>query len=338
MLHHQAAVPLPAHPVAPRVRPGRGRPSAIDEPELGAGADVAHQEVFAVVHHVHRIGEPDTRGRILLAVEAPGRSPHAEQRHRRCPTSTPPPNDDRIVPATRRHSIRPAVGHLSHSSAPRLHRHDVDAATCPSWRRSALIARSPAATVRSGLGKGAMRWRQLVRSWATRCFGSRTRRCSPAPASTSTTWIEPGMAHVVFVRSPRRPRHGHARSTSSDAEAMPGVVAVYHAGGRRPRAGRRSRGSRCCRPSSTGRLRQGPGALRRRHRGRRRRRDAGAGRRRRRGGGRRHRPAAGGDRRPPRRWRRTRRCCSPSTARTCASPPSSARTATRSRAPTPSPR
>ena len=42
--------------------------------------------------------------------------------------------------------------------------------------------------------------------------------------------VEPNMAHVAFVRSPI----AHARVSSvdiSDAASMPGVVAVYHAGG-----------------------------------------------------------------------------------------------------------
>ena len=46
-----------------------------------------------------------------------------------------------------------------------------------------------------------------------------------------------------------------------------------------------------------------------------------AGRRRRRAGRRRLRPVAGRSLTPPTRWRPTRRCCSPSTARTCASAP-----------------
>ncbi len=43
--------------------------------------------------------------------------------------------------------------------------------------------------------------------------------------------VEPNMAHVAFVRSPI----AHAKVSSvdiSEATSMPGVVAVYHAGGR----------------------------------------------------------------------------------------------------------
>ncbi len=56
--------------------------------------------------------------------------------------------------------------------------------------------------------------------------------------------MEPGAAHVVFVRSPVA--HGTIASIDiSGAEEMPGVVAVYsRGGGEGPRPGARSRRSR----------------------------------------------------------------------------------------------
>ncbi len=133
-----------------------------------------------------------------------------------------------------------------------------------------------------------------------------------------------GLLHVVFVRSTM----AHARIESvdtSEAEAMPGVVAVYTADdlGLEPGPGlRHAPAGAVSRPPLATRRR----ALRRRHRRGRRRRDARAGRRRGRDGDRRLRPAARRRSIPRPRSPTARRCCSPSTARTSRSSSTSATT------------
>ena len=149
--------------------------------------------------------------------------------------------------------------------------------------------------------------------------------------------VEPGMLHVVFVRS--TVAHGNVVSVDiAEAASMPGVVAVYHAGG-----------DDLGLPTFQG-FAMMPAALNRPFRHDKVRfvgdivaavvAETGAGRRRRRGG---HRRLSTRCRsvitrgRP--RWRPTRRCCSPSTGRTSASAPTSGEdVATRWTAPTPSPR
>ena len=91
--------------------------------------------------------------------------------------------------------------------------------------------RSPAA---AGIGHFAGRaaWARSTSAHGSRA--SKTRRCSPGGASSSTTSSLPGTLHAAFVRSP----HGHARIRGIDsaaARAMPGVHAVLTADDMPPR-------------------------------------------------------------------------------------------------------
>ena len=94
--------------------------------------------------------------------------------------------------------------------------------------------------------------------------------------------VETGMLHVAFVRSTGRPRRRSSRSTSATPTSMPGVVAVYHAGG--DDLGLPSFQGFAMMPETFNRpvFADGQGALRRRRRRRGRGRVGGAGQRRRR--------------------------------------------------------
>ena len=163
-----------------------------------------------------------------------------------------------------------------------------------------------------------------------RAAGRRPRRCSRGEAPTSTTSHVDGVLHLAFVRSPVA--HAEIRGIdTSDARAMPGVVAVYTADDLDV-------------PEHTGMMQLNPAVVRPRSRSGKVRfvgdtvavvvaETQGAGGRRGRGRDRRLRPAARGRRHRARARARTRRCCSTSSAPT-SSAGGSATTATRSTTPT----